>query len=517
VKIQGGKKMATVVTLILPVAFYPDAMKMQARLFPARDGVTFLVPSIPSPFYTQPMLILAGVAASQDPDECEEDYATPICQQTKNTYEVEATRIASFESNKWKTINVSFPDSMSCNNRDFNEGVEGDHALSTHIGTVLATDKSFKDENGNLLQFPMAMAIIRCVIDGTEQLARTPKKKDQTAKLNKMMRGLGIAVPSKGTDYMDVDGGDGHGRGGHPQRSEYAQKFYNRQEERAEARRQPGFEQMEALKADRARLHRESVELRRHAKQNVQDMQDEKDQMADERGKLQQQIEQLQQQEQQRQQQEQQRQQQEQQRQQQEQQQQQQQEQQQQQQEQQRQQQEQQRQQQEHQQQQQQQQQEAAQARAYANRTMRQVDEVTAKHGKRTAAKHPKKVPDAYQTPPKTKTNASKRSSESLAGTGDLISYAQNYDFTQPAKRHAFASSGRRATRNAPPFALWPLTGSPLDEEEVNNMVKHYAHGHGLSYEEMVEDLQTNNTTPQEFVDGYAEYTSLGGPVDNEL
>jgi len=202
--IKEGKKQATVVCFLYPVAFFPDALKLGAKFRADRGGVNIKVPSMPTPLYNQHAKVLQAMACAFDPVDCPEALKTPICLSTEKTYKTEATRIASSERNKFKIIQLNFPKGVTCNNRDFNnDASEGDQTLVTRIASMTATDPAFKDSHGNLLEFPFSFGFWKCVQDGTEQQAVTPPKSDKTGAITKMMSALHVKANN---DAMDVDG-----------------------------------------------------------------------------------------------------------------------------------------------------------------------------------------------------------------------------------------------------------------------------------------------------------------------
>ena len=187
VAIKEGKKQGTAACLIFPVSFFPDALKLEGMFWPGRDGIFIKKPSMPTPFYSHYESVLYAMAVAVDPkNPC-------VCEQTKLTYETEATRIASSDKYKYDILSVGFVDGVTCNNREFNEGVEGDHQLVTRVATMYATDPAFKDASGKSIPFPMSFAWWRFIVDGSEQLAQTPQKKNQEAEVRKMMHALNLS------------------------------------------------------------------------------------------------------------------------------------------------------------------------------------------------------------------------------------------------------------------------------------------------------------------------------------
>ena len=187
VAIKGGKKQATAVALLAPVAFFPDALKLEGWFWPGCNGVFIKKPSVPTPFYTHYQGVLYAMAVAVNPEN------PSVCEQTKLTYETQATRIDSSDEYKYDLLSVEFANGVTCNNREFNDGVEGDHQLVTRVATMYATDPAFK-EKGKLVEFPMSFAWWKFVVDGSEQLAKKPKKKNNDDAVIQMMQGLKVST-----------------------------------------------------------------------------------------------------------------------------------------------------------------------------------------------------------------------------------------------------------------------------------------------------------------------------------
>lgn len=190
VDIDGAKKQAKVITLILPVFFFPDVLELEAELWTDRRGVFIKVPSVPSALYKHPENVLAVMAGAEG--------ATGVCKSTKQTYKTESTRIASSQRDQFKIISVAFPDGVKCNNREFNEGAEGDCDLKTHFGTMTATHPLFK-KGKKLLQFPFSFGFWRIIVDGTAKQAEIKTPKDRSQLINQLIGGVSHLNLSSGT------------------------------------------------------------------------------------------------------------------------------------------------------------------------------------------------------------------------------------------------------------------------------------------------------------------------------
>jgi len=186
--IDGGKKDAHVITLIMAVPFFPDAMKIQAKLCVDFAGVDFYVPTMASPFFNQISRVLGAMAKAVVEDE--EDAVT--CAETEKTYRTEATRIQMSKKSQVQKISIRFPDGVTCNKNHFNEGAEGKYGVTMNIASMMGTDPQFTDKNGRPVQWPLSFAFCRLVVDGTEKDAKVSKK-DPTATISKMMSGVGLS------------------------------------------------------------------------------------------------------------------------------------------------------------------------------------------------------------------------------------------------------------------------------------------------------------------------------------
>ena len=119
----------------------------------------------------------------------------PGCQETEKAYTTEATRVlCSPMSQRQKTV-MKFPKNITCNKDHFNEEAEGKYNLSVQVVSMMGTDPRFKNDNGELEEFPLAFAVVRVAVNGTEKLAQVSEKNDGTADIAKLMKGInGINV-----------------------------------------------------------------------------------------------------------------------------------------------------------------------------------------------------------------------------------------------------------------------------------------------------------------------------------
>lgn len=182
VDIKGGKYQAEVVTLIVPVFFFPDVLELEAELWPNRCGLYVKVPSLPSPLYNQPGQVLEAMASAHDDP-------TPVCHSTMKTYKTESTRIASSQRDQFKIISVAFAKGTKCNNREFNEDAEGDCKLATRFATMTGTHPAFR-QGRKLLQFPFSFGFWRMVVDGTSKQAELKAPPNRNGIISKLIRGV---------------------------------------------------------------------------------------------------------------------------------------------------------------------------------------------------------------------------------------------------------------------------------------------------------------------------------------
>jgi hypothetical protein len=175
--IDKGKNRADVITIIVPVFWLPDALKITAELSEDGGGVFITIQALATPFFANHREVL-GVMAP---------FAS---QETEKTYTTEAMRLLSNANCTRQRLSVAFKESVTCNKSNFNEKAEGKYELTMNVASVMATDPLFMDQDGDPLKFPLSFAFGRLVVDGRKKRAELPKN-DNTTVIARMMSGIG--------------------------------------------------------------------------------------------------------------------------------------------------------------------------------------------------------------------------------------------------------------------------------------------------------------------------------------
>lgn len=166
VKIEGGTKLADVLTIIHPEPFGPDITKCKAKPLNAdMQAFRFYLPSITTPLLENQDLFYTKVAEKAKKNKEGEGFDG----NTIDCHSVQATRVKSNEKFQQQSFVLRLPEKMSFNLNEFNLG-EPDGMLKTNEQMITVKHTvTGEDGSTSTIPFHVGFAYWRVVIAGTEQ------------------------------------------------------------------------------------------------------------------------------------------------------------------------------------------------------------------------------------------------------------------------------------------------------------------------------------------------------------
>lgn len=184
VLIDGGKKRATVATVIWPAPYLPDMFKASGTALRDGSGFKAHVPGIPSYLWKDHETFYNEITRQESEGQDAYGRVRLACDKTKEKHETQATRLKANQDAQMLTFDVHLPAGMKLNLTEFHNG-EGNE-LTTNTVTMTEYD----DEHFPGIPIAVGLAYWRFVIEGTEEIRTTKKQKDLSADIAKKMKGL---------------------------------------------------------------------------------------------------------------------------------------------------------------------------------------------------------------------------------------------------------------------------------------------------------------------------------------
>jgi hypothetical protein len=177
-----GKEVINAVTIIRPLEDAEDFRKgrIKAQLLPDRSGIMFSLPSV--------------LAYLLDPTDIKPLYALDgngVCAATRRTHEIVTTDLQVDDEHRLRRIIARFPTGITCSNRHFNNGEDGNHNLKTHFH-MYKNDQVLK--GGKKVAYPKAHIRWKLVVETgrTRRTAPATSGENYDADIEKAFQDLGL-------------------------------------------------------------------------------------------------------------------------------------------------------------------------------------------------------------------------------------------------------------------------------------------------------------------------------------